>query len=99
MKIKTIKYSMLRVTKPFENDRAEIEIELDAKDQGNIDSVVATAKLSCQAMLDAQVVKVKIPPKEQLTLGQIRDQLRALGRCPDCTEIPQPMVGCSCYLR
>lgn len=32
MKIKTISYSMLRVTKQYENDRAEVTVELNEGD-------------------------------------------------------------------
>lgn len=49
MKIKSVTYAMLRVTKQFENDRAEVTIELDPKDKPS--DAFDMAKKECLAAL------------------------------------------------
>lgn len=49
MKVKTVTYAMLRVTKQFENDRVEVTIELDAKDKPQ--DAAELAKRECLAAL------------------------------------------------
>jgi hypothetical protein len=49
MKIKSLTYAMLRVTGKFENDRAEVEVEIDESD--DFESAVAFAKLQCERAL------------------------------------------------
>lgn len=52
MKIKTVSYAMLRVTRQFENDRVEVVIELDPKDK--IDEVFRRAKAECLLALNTK---------------------------------------------
>lgn len=49
MKVKSITYSMLRVTKPYENDRVEFTVELGPKDSAA--DVVARLKRACMVAL------------------------------------------------
>ncbi len=49
MKVKQISYSMLRVTKQFENDRVEVVIELGPKDE--VADAVKEAKRLCEKSL------------------------------------------------
>lgn len=49
MKIKTLLYAMLRKTNQYENDRAEVTVEIE--DGDDMDVVVADAKATCEAML------------------------------------------------
>jgi hypothetical protein len=49
MKIKTVTYSMLRVTKQFENDRAEVTVELGPNDDPG--KAFDAAKKECLAAL------------------------------------------------
>jgi hypothetical protein len=49
MKIKTIAYAMLRSTALYENDRVEVIVEVDEKD--NLGDVVRRAKRVCEAAL------------------------------------------------
>lgn len=51
MKIKTLGYSSLRVTRQFENDRAEVVIEIEKGDK--LGDVVREAKRICDAALRA----------------------------------------------
>lgn len=56
MKVKAITYAMLRKTEPFENDRAEVTIEVDADDK--LGDVVREAKRICAAALGAEDTNV-----------------------------------------
>lgn len=49
MKIKTVTYAMLRQTKPYENDRAEVVVELHPGD--TVDEAFALAKRECATAL------------------------------------------------
>ena len=49
MKVKTIRYAMLRVTGQYENDRAEVEIELEDGDPPAV--VIERAKRLCREAL------------------------------------------------
>lgn len=48
-KLKTIGYSMLRKTELYENDRAEVTLELDPGD--SLESATDQAKACCEIML------------------------------------------------
>ncbi len=51
MKVKTVTYSVLRVTKVFENDRAEVTIELEPGDTAA--QALARARKECKKALNA----------------------------------------------
>ena len=49
MRVKAVRYSMLRVTAQFENDRAEVEVELGPKD--TVEDAILEAKAQCRVAL------------------------------------------------
>lgn len=61
MKVKEVRYSMLRVTAQYENDRAEIAVEVEPKD--DLDKVVTDVKAMCLAALltGTEVAEIRKP--------------------------------------
>lgn len=49
MKVRSITYSMLRVTGPYENDRVEVTVELGARD--TVDAATLYAREECARAL------------------------------------------------
>lgn len=78
MKIKSVRFAMLRITKRFENDRAECEVELGPKDK--VEDAYALAITNCIAALETnQTAGAKI--LAELAEGRRWDQLKAI--CAD----------------
>lgn len=78
MKVKSVRFSMLRVTKRFENDRAECEVELGPKDK--VEDAYALAIMHCIAALEVnQTTGAKV--LAELAEGRRWDQLKAI--CAD----------------
>lgn len=77
MKVKSVRFSMLRKTQDFENDRAECEVELGPKDE--VDDAYALAISTCRAALNKSATTT---PK--MTRAQVeRMKARALSRSVD----------------
>lgn len=55
MKIKSVRYEMLRVTKQYENDKACVEVEL--QDGDDLPNAIIMAKTAAHAALSAPVAK------------------------------------------
>lgn len=51
MKVTKVTYAMLRVTKAYENDRAEITVELDEEAGDTVAKAVKHAKRLCEKAL------------------------------------------------
>lgn len=70
MKIKTLTYAMLRSTAQYENDRVEVTMEVDEKD--NLGDVVRRAKRVCAAAL-----VVEATPSFEEMVGDDSDALES----------------------
>lgn len=65
MRVTSVEYSMVRVTKPFENDRSTITIELAEGD--SVGDAVRQAKTMCLAALkSSNVGPESVPTFERL---------------------------------
>ena len=82
MKIKTVSYSMLRKTSNYENDRAEVVVELEKGD--TFESATLRAKQLCETALvlkspdDTTVDAVQSALRKKgnyLSLAQVRDAI------------------------
>ncbi len=69
MKVRSISYSMLRKTTTYENDRAEVTLELELGD--SFESAVERAKELCTEALSA--------PKPKTRYDRVREKLKARG--------------------
>ena len=58
MKVKTVTYSMLRVTNLFENDRVEVTVELDTGDTAA--KALAYARRECKKALAPRGMRAPI---------------------------------------
>ena len=82
MKIKSVRFAMLRKTEDFENDRSECEVELGPKD--TVEDAMALAIRTCKSGLSMSSVMEDAKLRDSLTVGQVqRIKERALSRSVD----------------
>ncbi len=81
MKITQVSYQMLRVTKQFENDRAEVVIQLDEGD--NVQEALEKARLECDtALASGRDASLRDKLKEKMSTPEGRASLeKYLTRC------------------
>lgn len=95
MRVKSVKFAMLRVTKQFENDRAECEVELGPKDK--VEEAYALAMAYCEYALDARARCEKDRVKERLSREFLKLISTPDGRADFAAFIEEQRVESGCW--